>query len=110
MRIQLQHALVIATGPDGIAQSRKPSALDQGRVKGKLSASHAASIKHIDVIRTVSECGVFELFGLLDQLLDSLLLRGIGGTVSLSDETVVRVFTGVHPAHGISPPPPHAGR
>src|ERR1700691_6499835 len=96
MRIQLQHALVVATASDGIAQSRKPSALDQPRVKGKLSASHAASVKHIDVIWTVCECGVLELFGLLDQLLDSRLLPGICGTVCLSDETVVRVFNGVH--------------
>ena len=89
LRIQLEDPFVIPARSHRIAQSRKPGALDQGGVKRELSAGDAAGIEHIYIVRIVREFGVFQFLGLLHQLLDAFLLRGIGGTMRLSDKIVV---------------------
>ena len=104
LRSQLENPFMVTARSHRIAQSRKPGALDQCSVKRELAAGNAAGIEHIHVIRIARQFRVFQFLGLLHQLLDALFLRGIGGTVRLSDEIVVRVLPGIHRAHAIQFP------
>ncbi len=101
LRIEFEHAFVIATGSNGVAQGGKPGALDEPGIERELGASDAAGVEDVDVVRMLIEFGVFDLFSLLNELLNALFLCGISRAVGLADKTVVGVFAGVDGAHAI---------
>lgn len=99
--IELEDALVIVAGSDGIAEGGKPGALDEAGVEGELGARNSSGIKDFDVIGVAVEFGVFEFFGLPDELLHTLFVRRVGGTMGEADEAVIGVLAGIDGAHAV---------
>ncbi len=95
---------MIAARTHRIPQCGKPGALDERRIKRKLSPRNPASIEHVHIVGIIGEFCVFQLLRLHHQLLDAFFLRRIGGPVRYSNKVVVRVIASIHRSHAIQLP------